>query len=155
MRRKITNETWEQIKTGYAAGINLREIARKLSIPEGTVLAHAKRQRLGLTQTEILKDVCQRNVDSEALNSILKALEQSGVARHEIEPTSTKPCTRWFYRLRRYDLYDLSRSGQSNKSYKSLVPAPENGDVDQAVSLQNGESVIEEAKHLFKATPAA
>ena len=48
MRRKITNETWEQIKTGYAAGINLREIARKLSIPEGTVLAHAKRR--GWTQ---------------------------------------------------------------------------------------------------------
>jgi hypothetical protein len=30
MRRKITNETWEQIKTGYAAGVNLREIARKM-----------------------------------------------------------------------------------------------------------------------------
>jgi hypothetical protein len=48
MRRKITNETWEQIKTGYAAGINLREIARKMAIPEGTVLAHAKRH--GWTQ---------------------------------------------------------------------------------------------------------
>jgi hypothetical protein len=48
MRRKITNETWEQIKTGYAAGINLREIARKMKIPEGTVLAHAKRH--GWTQ---------------------------------------------------------------------------------------------------------
>ena len=43
MRRKITNEIWEQIKTGYAAGINLREIARKMKIPEGTVLSHAKR----------------------------------------------------------------------------------------------------------------
>ena len=43
MRRKITNETWEQIKTGYAAGVGLREIARKMDIPEGTVLAHAKR----------------------------------------------------------------------------------------------------------------
>jgi hypothetical protein len=43
MRRKITNETWEQIKRGYAAGVNLREIARKMNIPEGTVLAHAKR----------------------------------------------------------------------------------------------------------------
>jgi hypothetical protein len=32
MRRKITNETWEQIKTGYAAGINLREIARKMKM---------------------------------------------------------------------------------------------------------------------------
>jgi hypothetical protein len=48
MRRKITGETWEQIKTGYAAGINLREIARKMKIPEGTVLAHAKRH--GWTQ---------------------------------------------------------------------------------------------------------
>jgi hypothetical protein len=42
MLRKITNETWEQIKTGYAAGVGLREIARKMDIPEGTVLAHAK-----------------------------------------------------------------------------------------------------------------
>ena len=48
MRRKITNETWEQIKTAYAAGIGLREIARKMNIPEGTVLAHAKRH--GWTQ---------------------------------------------------------------------------------------------------------
>ena len=48
MRRKITHETWEQIKTGYAAGINLREIARKMNIPEGTVLAYAKRH--GWTQ---------------------------------------------------------------------------------------------------------
>ena len=48
MCRKITDETWEQIKTGYAAGINLGEIARKMNIPEGTVLAHAKRH--GWTQ---------------------------------------------------------------------------------------------------------
>jgi hypothetical protein len=48
MRRKITYEIWEQIKTGYAAGLNLREIARKMNIPEGTVLAHAKRH--GWTQ---------------------------------------------------------------------------------------------------------
>jgi hypothetical protein len=48
MRRKITNETWGQIKTGYAAGVGLREIARKMDIPEGTVLAHAKRH--GWTQ---------------------------------------------------------------------------------------------------------
>ena len=48
MRRKITNETWEQIKTAYVAGIGLREIARKMDIPEGTVLARAKRH--GWTQ---------------------------------------------------------------------------------------------------------
>jgi uncharacterized protein YjcR len=48
MRRRIPNESWEQIKTGYAAGVGLREIARKMNIPEGTVLAHAKRH--GWTQ---------------------------------------------------------------------------------------------------------
>src|SRR5215469_10353850 len=48
MRRKITEETWEQIKTAYVAGIGLREIARKMEIPEGTILSHAKRH--GWTQ---------------------------------------------------------------------------------------------------------
>jgi hypothetical protein len=44
MRRKITNETWEQVKTAFASGIGLREIARNMGIAEGTVLAHAKRE---------------------------------------------------------------------------------------------------------------
>jgi hypothetical protein len=44
MRRKITNETWQQVKTAFAAGIGLREIARNMRIPEGTVLARAKRE---------------------------------------------------------------------------------------------------------------
>jgi Putative ATPase subunit of terminase (gpP-like) len=49
MRRQITSETWEQIKTAFfSGGFSLREIARKLDIPEGTVLAHAKRD--GWTQ---------------------------------------------------------------------------------------------------------
>jgi hypothetical protein len=48
MRRTIANETWEQMKTGYAGGIGLREIARKMKIPEGTVLSRAKRE--GWTQ---------------------------------------------------------------------------------------------------------
>jgi hypothetical protein len=48
MRRTITSETWEQIFTGYAAGVGLREIARKMNVPVGTVLAHAKRH--GWTQ---------------------------------------------------------------------------------------------------------
>jgi penicillin V acylase-like amidase (Ntn superfamily) len=45
VRNRISSDIWEQIKTGYAAGVNLREIARKMNIPEGTVLAHAKRHR--------------------------------------------------------------------------------------------------------------
>jgi len=44
VRNIISSERWEQIKTAYAAGIGLREIARNMNIPEGTVLAHAKRR---------------------------------------------------------------------------------------------------------------
>jgi len=45
VRSRISLETWEQVKTAYAAGVGLREIARKMKIPEGTVLARAKRER--------------------------------------------------------------------------------------------------------------
>lgn len=48
IRSRISSECWEQIKTAYAAGIGLREIARKMNIPESTALAHAKRH--GWTQ---------------------------------------------------------------------------------------------------------
>jgi len=44
MRNRITDEVWEQVLAAHAAGIGLREIARKMNIPEGTVLAHAKRK---------------------------------------------------------------------------------------------------------------
>ena len=44
MRRTISNATWAEIRTAYASGIGLREIARNIGIPEGTVLARAKRE---------------------------------------------------------------------------------------------------------------
>src|SRR5712691_10524828 len=44
IQRRISNETWEQLKISYIAGAGLREIARRMNIPEGTVLAHAKRK---------------------------------------------------------------------------------------------------------------
>jgi hypothetical protein len=44
VRRTISNATWSEIRTAYASGIGLREIARNMGIPEGTVLARAKRE---------------------------------------------------------------------------------------------------------------
>ena len=44
MRRTIANETWEQVKTAYASGIGLRELARNTGIPAGTILSRAKRE---------------------------------------------------------------------------------------------------------------
>jgi hypothetical protein len=43
-RGRISPECREQIKRAYASGIGLREIARNMEIPEGTVLARAKRE---------------------------------------------------------------------------------------------------------------
>src|SRR4030095_7396338 len=48
VRSRISADVWQQVKTAYASGIGLREIARNMSIPEGTVLARAKRE--GWTQ---------------------------------------------------------------------------------------------------------
>jgi hypothetical protein len=42
--KHLPPEIWQQIKTLYATGIGLREIARNMGIPEGTVLARAKRE---------------------------------------------------------------------------------------------------------------
>jgi hypothetical protein len=44
VRRRITNDIWEQVKTAFASGIGLREIARNMGISEGTVLSRAKRE---------------------------------------------------------------------------------------------------------------
>jgi hypothetical protein len=45
VRRTITNATWAEMKTAFATGsVSLRELARQMNIPEGTVLAHAKRE---------------------------------------------------------------------------------------------------------------
>ena len=48
MRRTLTNATWAEIRTAYASGIGLREIARNMGIPAGTILSRAKRE--GWTQ---------------------------------------------------------------------------------------------------------
>jgi len=43
MKRRLSHQEWDQMKVAYASGVGLREIARKMGIPEGSVLARAKR----------------------------------------------------------------------------------------------------------------
>lgn len=80
MRRKIINETWEQIRTAYAAGINLREIARKMNVPERTVRAHAKRK--GRTRPiESAKAIVRRDDAPLAVSpveALAMSMQQSG-----------------------------------------------------------------------------
>ena len=68
MRRTITNATWAEIHTAYASGIGLREIARNLGIPEGTVLARAKRQGWS-RQIQSAKALAKREETSTAVTA--------------------------------------------------------------------------------------
>jgi hypothetical protein len=43
-RNRISSERWEQIKTAYASGLGLREIARSMHVSENTVLSRAHRE---------------------------------------------------------------------------------------------------------------
>ena len=44
MRRRITNDIWDQVKTAFVSGIGLREIARNMGISPGTILSRASRE---------------------------------------------------------------------------------------------------------------
>jgi hypothetical protein len=44
IRSRISSERWEQIKTAYASGLGLREIARSMHVSENTVLSRAHRE---------------------------------------------------------------------------------------------------------------
>ena len=45
MRRTIAKSVWAEMKTAFATGsVSLRELARQMNIPDGTVLARAKRE---------------------------------------------------------------------------------------------------------------
>jgi hypothetical protein len=77
VRNRILSERWEQIKTAYAAGIGLREIARNMNIPEGTVLAHAKRH--GWTQQIQVATQEARVMQSSAITPV-QSVPQSLVA---------------------------------------------------------------------------
>jgi len=44
MSNRLNNRQWAEIRVAYASGIGLREIARNMGIPAGTVLARANRE---------------------------------------------------------------------------------------------------------------
>ena len=44
MKRKFSKSTWAEIRTAYASGIGLRELARNMHVSENTVLSRAHRE---------------------------------------------------------------------------------------------------------------
>jgi hypothetical protein len=76
---RLSKQIWEQIKTAYASGIGLREIARKMNVPQGTVLARANRE--GWTQQ--IKDAQAIAMQSNAITptpmqSIAAVMQERG-----------------------------------------------------------------------------
>jgi transcriptional regulator with XRE-family HTH domain len=47
-KERLSRQKWAEIQTAYAGGIGLRELARNMGVPAGTILARAKRE--GWTQ---------------------------------------------------------------------------------------------------------
>jgi hypothetical protein len=74
MRRQISAATWEQIKTAFASGIGLREIARNMGIPAGTVLARSKRESWiqQIAQAKLIErpELARDLAKSDAINAI-------------------------------------------------------------------------------------
>ena len=64
--KRIPESTWAEIRTAYGSGIGLREIARNMNIPEGTVLARAKREAWS-RQRENAKALAKRENTTKAI----------------------------------------------------------------------------------------
>jgi hypothetical protein len=76
VRSRISADVWKQIRTAYASGIGLREIARSMNIPEGTVLSHAKREGWA-RQIECSKALAKREDALLAVTPIEKRNERA------------------------------------------------------------------------------
>ena len=72
--RPISASTWAEIRTAYASGIGLREIARNMNIPAGTVLARSKREgwTQQIAQAKLVErpELARELAKSDAINAI-------------------------------------------------------------------------------------
>jgi hypothetical protein len=64
--KRIPESTWAEIRTAYASGIGLREIARNMNIPAGTILARAKREGWSLHRDKA-KALAKREETAKAI----------------------------------------------------------------------------------------
>ena len=84
MRRTITNQTWERMKTAYASGIGLRELTRNAGVLEGTVLSRAKRERW-TQQIQSAKALVKREDALTANSSEAAAMTLQERAKHHLQ----------------------------------------------------------------------
>ena len=81
VRSRISADVWQQVKTAYASGIGLREIARNMGIAAGTILSRAKRE--GWTQQiQSIKALAKRD-DTSTIVTPFEAVSASMQQRGE------------------------------------------------------------------------
>src|SRR4030095_264635 len=76
---RLTRFEWAEIRTAYASGIGLRELGRNMGIPEGTVLARAKREGWS-KQIESAKALAKRDTSTAVtpLEAVSASMQQRG-----------------------------------------------------------------------------
>jgi hypothetical protein len=80
VRRVITNTTWAEIRTAYASGIGLRELARNMHVSENTVLSRAHREAW-TRQIESAKAIAKREETPLAVTpveAVAMSMQQRG-----------------------------------------------------------------------------
>ncbi len=80
VRQAITKSTWAEIRTAYASGIGLREIARNMGIPEGTVLSRAKREgwTRGIQSAKALAKRKDASITATPSEAVAMSMQQRG-----------------------------------------------------------------------------
>jgi hypothetical protein len=72
--RCISPSTWAEIRTAYASGLGLRQLARNMNIPAGTVLARSKRegwtQQIATAKLIERPELARELAKSDAINAI-------------------------------------------------------------------------------------
>ena len=84
MNRVISHSTWAELRTAYASGLGLRELARNTGIPAGTVLARAKRE--GWTrQIQAAKALAESSAASGVCVTCAAALSMAERGKRHVE----------------------------------------------------------------------
>ena len=122
MKRRLSREQWEQIKVAYAAGADLRELARNAGIPEGTVLARAKRD-------EWTQQIAQA-----------KPIERPELARDLVRPDAIDAITPLqsaaITMQQRWERYAEGMAGVSERVLPHLESPPPNELLDTARNVE-------------------
>ena len=116
MPRKISEATWAEIRTAHASGIGLRELARNMHIPAGTVLARAKREgwTRQIEQARALASVPQSNAITPMQSAAVTMAERgqrhvgrmAGIAEKVVPHVEAMQPGAIFDRIEKVDRFD-------------------------------------------------